>query len=1099
MEIAEHLPNIITLVRNNIAILVVAPPGSGKTIGIPFALNTVGARCFAAVPTRTAAKSLYEYQKTLQPDPNIVGYAAEGNIQYNESSKIVYATSGHIRKKLLSYFRDDGTPPNVDFCDVLLVDEVHAGSIDSTVILGLWLLLLYIREEALKTNANIIFNIPRLIVASATPIPLSIHIGAVPYKVEIKRHHIEHIYQKTPMDFDNLSLLHKETANVIKEYHKQLPIEHNHMLVFTSGKKEVDSIMAELKKLLLNDTTAIIIPAHGSLSSEEINKIYSEFNGRKIIISTNIAEMSITIKDIGIVIDTMLEKRTETSQSEGLRLTTHLISKDSAEQRAGRTGRTRPGICHRMCTLDQFNNLEHHRPLEINRIPIHHVILELLERGLDPSFILQDVNITTINKSIGTLRKYNLITPQNKITDKGVFVNKFPIAIKSAIFLFDWAEQYSKILFPGLIVASIINCYGPSYYWIPRKDSSQNNNTYNLEIAAHKNKYFGKFKGYNDLETALRFWIDLTTFIKTNNESITNPSPRIVSLWSVQNSMNNKKIRELLKTVKQCLDVFRREGYMVQTGNFNPLNVVNAARPILYKVYDTEILAQKRGAIYLDIHTKLSYKLDTKEAVNDFSSKYPPGVISIINIEFKNQNENFRVSSFSVDTDVDYKFISDTPDVQNEISLDMQWPIPNEILRKFNINDVVAYFRDSKMPFPYKFSYRPIQDMYASYSNLLTMNPQLQEEPYTVKERFIIPISLQFRFNPAEEHRYLSVKRLPEDQIDWIVDYFIEPQRMKCLRLSNTPKITPHDAWYAYGPYVEDTIKLVSDSNLELSLPNLRNAIQVNNFIKACPHESVYFISSILKFLNLGSISLFDVNAEWGDRLISSIASNVYEYYSINSNYKEEFVDMALTLCKVTEPNVTFDEIANRYFISDVNVLPETKYNSFDVSYFSITTLNLKEWGTEENWYANYVFPYIDMCWNALKDDGYFIIHTLFISKIAIYIYNKYDNAFLCGPISEIKEDDIKTTWIWKKTVEHFDTNIKQSAVNAYPTMFAKKPHVNHRDNFKPLRNNHPNYPKNRTRHEGSTVYNQSYNPNRPIPQRDATAHPSNNSMSVTH
>src|SRR5690606_5428832 len=139
----------------------------------------------------------------------------------------------------------------------------------------------------------------------------------------------------------------------------------------TPGSAEVESVTASLQELLkdaIPGKTATIIPAFGALKQEDIAMIYKQTapTERKIVIATNIAEMSITITDVGHVIDTMVEKRAETSQSGGFRLSTHYISKDSAKQRAGRTGRTRSGICYRLSTQERYESLEEHRPPEIH-------------------------------------------------------------------------------------------------------------------------------------------------------------------------------------------------------------------------------------------------------------------------------------------------------------------------------------------------------------------------------------------------------------------------------------------------------------------------------------------------------------------------------------------------------------------------------------------------------------------------------------------------------------------------------------------------------------------------------------------------------------
>lgn len=118
MLIASHLPSIVKLISTNDTVSIVAATGSGKSVGVPAAIASAGARCFVTVPTRTAATSLAEYQRLLQQAASpgsdvrkLVGYAAEGDINYSSATRIAYVTGGHARRKMLSYFSDGVASP----------------------------------------------------------------------------------------------------------------------------------------------------------------------------------------------------------------------------------------------------------------------------------------------------------------------------------------------------------------------------------------------------------------------------------------------------------------------------------------------------------------------------------------------------------------------------------------------------------------------------------------------------------------------------------------------------------------------------------------------------------------------------------------------------------------------------------------------------------------------------------------------------------------------------------------------------------------------------------------------------------------------------
>jgi len=655
MLISSHLPKIINLISSNPVVSVVAPTGSGKSVGIPAGISAVGAKCWVVVPTRTAAISLAEYQRVLQRAANInlnfnqinklVGYAAEGKINYGPETIIAYVTGGHARRKMLSYF-SKGVASPIDFCDVIMLDEVHSGSLDTTMILSLWM-------KAASSG----IKVPRLVIASATPVPITIEPTPVVYIVDLAAFPIEIRYLNKDIDIDDPSgSLYIEAARIGVDIHKNTSVDSGHILIFAPGSAEVETIASSMKDQLkepIEGKLINIIPAFGALKPEDIALIYKQTgpNERKVVIATNIAEMSITITDIGYVVDTMVEKRAETSQSGGFRLTTHYISKDSAKQRAGRTGRTRPGICYRLCTQEKFNKLEEHRPPEIQRVPIYEIIMELLDVGLTPENIIKGIDVQRIIQAVNLLNRLGMVRGMSEtgivVTDLGHFAPKFPISVRNAAFLWHWIQAGYPI-FPGIVVSAIIDSYGPSYFWIPRRKPDMPVEEYNLIIKEYKTKYFEKYIGYNDLETSLNMWSDL---MQTSGGI--QISPRKLVTWARDNSINNKKIRELLTIIEQSINILERDGYKIIIGPFTTEGVMTASRPILLSVYSDMTMIHSRDIIYFNPITREDYKLDNRDSVNKFIDNPPKGIIALVTAEIKTQRGFFRIIGFGVDTDKD--------------------------------------------------------------------------------------------------------------------------------------------------------------------------------------------------------------------------------------------------------------------------------------------------------------------------------------------------------------------------------------------------------------------------------------------------------------
>src|SRR5438105_667060 len=153
--ISKYLKPIGSLVKDNLVTQVNAATGSGKSIGIPEYLAQSGKRVFVSVPTRISATSLSSYLQSRNPKISI-GYAAEGISKYDYNTQVVYATSGHVRRKLLGYFAGSVMRNGLTFTDVLVLDETHTGSLDNTIIFSLWM---YAHKKGLP--------VPKLLLLSA--------------------------------------------------------------------------------------------------------------------------------------------------------------------------------------------------------------------------------------------------------------------------------------------------------------------------------------------------------------------------------------------------------------------------------------------------------------------------------------------------------------------------------------------------------------------------------------------------------------------------------------------------------------------------------------------------------------------------------------------------------------------------------------------------------------------------------------------------------------------------------------------------------------------------------------------------------------------
>lgn len=637
MIISSHLTSILQQIGRFPIVILVAPTGSGKSLALPAGLGKLDVKTFVSVPTRAAAISLANTQEHILGQKD-VGYAAEGEVKYNSHSKVVYVTSGHLRRKMLSIFsgtdtgkgdgKGKGAGP-ITFCTVLILDEIHSGSIDDAINIALW-------TKAAKKG----LQVPRLVLTTATM--------QEKYKTMFSQAVIQEITGKTypvsvryhNQDFNPGDVeLYNQTMQVILS----LLDEANNILVFLPGSSEIEKMKDSLSGQMGSPVTPgpgaknigfEILTAYGSMKPEDLQKIYAP-GKNKIILATNIAETSLTIENVNVVVDTLIEKRAETSPSGGMRLTLRNIARDSAIQRCGRTGRTGPGICYRMCTEPFFAKLEEHRPDEVDRLPLHNTLLELYVVHLDPYEIFPNVDRNKIKTTLEDLKRLGALDGTGAdpllggpvVTELGKFVSDIPMSVRNATVLFHWIE--SKLpLFPGIVTMSLIDSYGPSYFWTPKRNPGEKIPEFNARLSEYRKRHFDGYRGKSDVHTFINVWSDLMNYAQGYPVE-----PNKLKEWSVMNSINHKKFKEVISTVKRTIAAVQRMKYNVEVGPFTADGVLKHLVPLVEKVYsDKKLCISGTGDVYSDSRG-MKYKLDTLNSINKLDPRVDTCIIALISLE----------------------------------------------------------------------------------------------------------------------------------------------------------------------------------------------------------------------------------------------------------------------------------------------------------------------------------------------------------------------------------------------------------------------------------------------------------------------------------
>lgn len=620
LGIYPFLPEILDLIKNNDKTCVQAPTGLGKSLGIPFALANSKKTVYISVPTRAAARALCDRQRDLLKDSNLnfhVGFAAEGEKDYNVNSKIVYGTTGHWVKRLLNIFSQKQSWPNLTFCDIFIIDEVHTGTMDNDVLIALF------------HHAEASARIPKLLLSSATFNPAS-YPAYIPLQIPVQGYPTEIRYIEKP--FSMKEDLYDKSVQLVLEMIKNDPDNQlGHFLIFGAGAADIEYMVSKLQGELPEDVW--VLPAYSAMKREDLDMIFQDYIGRKVVVATNIAETSLTIPDVGVVIDTLTEKRAAATRFGGTRLVLSKISKDSAEQRKGRTGRTRSGIVVRMCTELEFESYEDRRPDEISQVGIYNLVLSLLDVGLDPETLMKGkITSERIRSAVDLLTKLNLLDDDCKVTEMGHFAPQFPLSARLSAILYRWIQD-GHDAYIAIVILSLLECYGPPPFYFPRQNRGESIGDYVDRLNDHKITYFQQYEANDEMESMLKMWCHLM------DEVSLNCSWDAVRRHCFKNSLNNKKIREIIQSVRRCCSVLE-----CTVVDFDVESVMKTMIPYMEIVFDDRKM-YRTGRGYTDGLNM--YKLDDRRNISDFDGG--DQIIALMDAEFVGKNNNtFRVITIAV-------------------------------------------------------------------------------------------------------------------------------------------------------------------------------------------------------------------------------------------------------------------------------------------------------------------------------------------------------------------------------------------------------------------------------------------------------------------
>lgn len=455
LPVSERKDEILQAIQKHQVVVVAGETGSGKTTQLPKICLEAGLGCYGRIghtqPRRLAARSVAQRIADEMGCElgTTVGYQVRFTDQSQDSSRIKLMTDGI----LLAQTQNDRF---LNEYDVIIIDEAHERSLNIDFLLG------YLKQLLAK-RADL-----KLVITSATidVERFSQHFDNAPViQVSGRTFPVEVRYRplvRTAEDEEDRTLFEGvlDALSELRTEDKTSGMPGD-VLVFLPGEREIRECAEYLRRASLPATE--ILPLYARLSGSDQQKIFKPHGGRRVVLSTNVAETSLTVPGIRYVIDAGVARISRYSyRSKVQRLPVEAISRASANQRAGRCGRTAPGVCIRLYEESDFLARDEFTDPEIRRTNLAAVILQMLHLGLGR---LQDFPFVDapderfIKDGFTLLQELEAVDNKQKLTPLGRQMARLPLDPRLARMMLEAQKQGA--LKEVLIIAAALTVQDP--------------------------------------------------------------------------------------------------------------------------------------------------------------------------------------------------------------------------------------------------------------------------------------------------------------------------------------------------------------------------------------------------------------------------------------------------------------------------------------------------------------------------------------------------------------------------------------------------------------------------------------------------------------
>lgn len=408
LPISEVLDDLVRTLSESGQAVLQAPPGAGKTTQVPLTIleaKLTPGRIIMLEPRRIAARAAAQRMAEMLGEAvgETVGYRIRGDSKKNRNTRIEVVTEGILTRMIQS-------DPSLDGVGAVIFDEFHERSLNADLGLAFALecraalrpdLFLLVMSATLDAEPVAKLMEAPILTSEGQSFPVATHWLDKP------------LGRDTRFDSAMATLVRKAVSET-----------EGSLLAFLPGEGEIRRVMGRL-----DDVSDLeVLPLYGSLPFSEQRKALHPGKRRRLVLATAIAETSLTLPDIRVVIDGGLARRARFDPGSGMsRLVTEKVTRAEADQRRGRAGRVSEGICYRLWTKGEEGALSAYPPPEIETADLTSLALELAEWGSDTVPFLTPPPRHALSEARSLLTSLGALSPEGGTTEHGKTLARVPL------------------------------------------------------------------------------------------------------------------------------------------------------------------------------------------------------------------------------------------------------------------------------------------------------------------------------------------------------------------------------------------------------------------------------------------------------------------------------------------------------------------------------------------------------------------------------------------------------------------------------------------------------------------------------------------------